>query len=161
MGSLSIFKFFQSEDHVLIIVLFAQYTSGWVGMRFSKTGFMVNSSTMYCLRGTKLSQVKPDEGELNVTHSPIVVLYGATIYLAFQLKFSDRLHRENILLAFGNKTPLHARLSEHDDKTSITFNFSAGLFLTMMLPFRPPHPTPPHPVKHIANKKTKEAGSQT
>ncbi|KAJ4957155.1 hypothetical protein NE237_013938 [Protea cynaroides] len=133
-------RFFQSEDHVLTIVLSAQYTSGWVGMGFSKTGLMVNSSAMvgwinregrarikqYYLRGTKPSQVKRDEGELNVTNSPIVVLYGATIYLAFQLKFSDRLHRQNILLAFGNKTPLHGRLSEHDDKTSITFDFSAG-----------------------------------
>ncbi|XP_042505780.1 cytochrome b561 and DOMON domain-containing protein At3g61750 [Macadamia integrifolia] len=135
-----ILRFFQSEDHVLTVVLSTEYMIGWVGMGFSKNGLMVNSSAMvgwvnnegrarikqYYLRGSKPSQVKPDEGNLNVTSSPIVAVHGATIYLAFQLKFAARLHTENILLAFGSKTPLHAHLSKHEARTSIIFDFSTG-----------------------------------
>ncbi|KAJ4951090.1 hypothetical protein NE237_027922 [Protea cynaroides] len=137
----SFLPFFQSEDHVLTVVLSAEYIYGWVGMGFSKTGFMVNSCAMvgwinkeglarikqYYLRGSKPSQVIPYGGELNVTNSPTVVLHGATIYLAFQLKFSAHLRSENILLAFGSKTPHHARLSKHDDRRTFTFDFSTAL----------------------------------
>ncbi|XP_043698449.1 cytochrome b561 and DOMON domain-containing protein At3g61750 [Telopea speciosissima] len=135
-----VLRYFQSEDHVLTVVLSTEYLSGWVGMGFSKTGLMINSSAMvgwinkegrarikqYYLQGSKPSLVKPDDGNLNITSSPIVVLHAATIYLAFQLKFAAHLRTQNILLAFGSTTPLHAHLSKHDARTTITFDFGTG-----------------------------------
>ncbi|EYU38889.1 hypothetical protein MIMGU_mgv1a009495mg [Erythranthe guttata] len=81
----------------------------------------------YLLRGFTPSEIKPDQGELPLTNSPpFVALNGATIYLAFQLQFNKTLKNQPILLAFSTKTPHHHRLTVHDDKTTLNFDFSSG-----------------------------------
>lgn len=136
-------QYSQSEDHVLNIVLSAVYTTGWLGIGFSKDGMMVGSSAMvgwintkgharikqYYLQGSKQGQVIPDKGELPLTGVPASVgLNGAMIYLAFQLKFQTQLARQPIILAVGSSYPKNSHLSEHEDKTTIMFDFSAGFF---------------------------------
>lgn len=133
----------QNEDHVVHIILSAVYTTGWVGMGFSKNGKMVGSSAMvgwlnrkghakikqYYLQGSKEWQVIPDKGELPLTGIPIYVgIHGAMIHLAYQMKFENQLARQPIILAFGSATPRHSHLSKHDDKTTIVFDFSPGFF---------------------------------
>ncbi|XP_041000673.1 cytochrome b561 and DOMON domain-containing protein At3g61750-like [Juglans microcarpa x Juglans regia] len=136
-----ILRYSQSEDHVLNIILSAVYTTGWVGMGFSKDGMMVGSSAMvgwintkgharikqYYLQGSKQGQVIPDKGELPLTGVPASVgLNGEMIYLAFQLKFQTQLARQPTVLAFGSSYPKNSHLSEHEDKTTIMVDFSAG-----------------------------------
>ncbi|XP_010266522.1 PREDICTED: cytochrome b561 and DOMON domain-containing protein At3g61750 [Nelumbo nucifera] len=135
-----ILRYTQSQSNVLTIVLSAVYTTGWVGIGFSKDGTMVGSSAMvgwinkegrakikqYYLRGQSTSEVIPDKGELQLTNVPTVtVLHEATIYLAFQLNLATPLTHQQILLAFGTLYPMHNRLTKHDDKTTVVFDFSA------------------------------------
>ncbi|CAK9140515.1 unnamed protein product [Ilex paraguariensis] len=130
-----------SEDNVLTIVLSTIYTSGWVGMGFSKDGMMLNSSAMvgwvdtngrprikqYYIGGFTSSEIKPDKGELPLTDvPPYATLYAASFYLAFQMKFARPLTKKQILLAFASKYPENLRLTHHDDKTTLGFDFSAG-----------------------------------
>lgn len=112
-------------------------------MGFSKNGGMIGSSAMvgwvnkkgearikqYYLQGYEQKQVVPNKGELPLTGIPAsVVLHGARIYLAFQLKFQTRLAQQPLIFAVGSAHPnTHFHLSEHDDKTSIKFDFSAGI----------------------------------
>ncbi|KAI3449273.1 hypothetical protein Pfo_005938 [Paulownia fortunei] len=134
-------RYSQTKDHEITIVLSTIYTSGWVGIGFSRDGKMLNSSCMvgwinfegrgrikqYHVKGFTPSEVKPDEGELPLTNvPPFVALQGATIYLAFQLKYNRTLKTQPILLAFSTKNPHHHRLTVHDDKTAINFDFSSG-----------------------------------
>ncbi|PSS26281.1 Cytochrome b561 and DOMON domain-containing protein [Actinidia chinensis var. chinensis] len=137
-----VLQYSQTKDHVVTIVLSAVYTTGWVGMAFSKDGMMLNSSAMvgwigkegqadakqYYLKGFEQADVVPGKGKLPLTSvPPFVALRGSTIYLAFQLKFGAALHRQPILLAFGSRYPTkHHHLYAHDDKTTIIFDFSAG-----------------------------------
>lgn len=136
-----ILQYTQNEEHVMNIIVSALYTTGWVGIGFSRDGMMVGSSAMvgwvnkkgharihqYYLQGRKQSEVIQDKGELPLTNVPSsVVLHGATIYLAFQLKFSAMVSQQPILLAFGNAYPRHNHLSAHSDKTAVVFDFSAG-----------------------------------
>ncbi|KAF8380046.1 hypothetical protein HHK36_027516 [Tetracentron sinense] len=136
-----ILRFFQTRDNVVTIILSTVYTSGWIGMGFSKDGMMVGSSAMvgwvgkegrvrikqYFLQGSTPSEVIVDKGELQLTDvPPVVILHGAYIYLAFQLKFAARLTHQPILLAFGTARPIHNHLSKHDDKRTFVFDFSAG-----------------------------------
>ncbi|KAK4483537.1 hypothetical protein RD792_010735 [Penstemon davidsonii] len=131
----------RTKNHEITIVLSTIYTSGWVGIGFSKNGMMLNSSCMvgwvtaeglarirqYHVKGLTPSQVKPDQGELPLTSiPPVVVLSSATIYLAFQLKYNATLKTQPILLAFGTQYPHHLHLTHHDDKTTINFDFSSG-----------------------------------
>ncbi|MCL7025265.1 hypothetical protein MKW94_005659 [Papaver nudicaule] len=137
-----ILRFSQNEKHVVNIILSAEYTNGWVGIGFSKDGTMVGSSAMvgwisklgravikqYYLRGYSKSEVIPNKGELPLTDiPPAIVVYGAKIYLAFQLKFDDRLSEQSVILAFGSATPIHSKLSKHDDMTAVRFDFSRGI----------------------------------
>lgn len=134
-------QYYQSEDNLLTIVLSAEYTTGWVGIGFSRDGFMVGSSAMvgwfnkkgqakvmqYYLQGTVASQVIPGKGELPLSGVPAALaLHGASIYLAFQLKLNKPLPRQPIILAFGFAYPKHHRLTHHDDKTTIIIDFNAG-----------------------------------
>jgi hypothetical protein len=136
-------QYHKKEDNVVTFILSAVYTIGWVAMGFSKDGRMVGSSAMvgwfnrkgqarikeYYLQGTRPSQVIEDAGELDLTKvPPAVVIKGAMIYLAFQAKFEKPLASQPIILAFGTRYPNHYRLSSHDDKTAILFDFTAGLF---------------------------------
>ncbi|OVA14694.1 Cytochrome b561 [Macleaya cordata] len=136
-----VLRFSQTDDHIVTIVLSAEYTNGWVGMGFSKDGTMVGSSAMvgwigktgraalkqYYLRGYSASEVISNKGELPLTNiPPAVVLYGAKIYLAYQLKFTNRLTEQAIILAFGSATPIHYKLSKHDDTITIRFDFSGA-----------------------------------
>lgn len=138
-----ILQYTQSEENVMNIIVSALYTTGWVGIGFSRDGMMVGSSAMvgwvnkkgharihqYYLQGRKQSEVIQDKGELPLTNVPSsVVLHGATIYLAFQLKFSAMVSQQPILLAFGNAYPRHNHLATHSDKTAVVFDFSAGFF---------------------------------
>lgn len=135
-----ILRYLQREDNVMTIILSAVYTTGWVGIGFSKNGSMVGSSCMvgwfnkkghprikqYYLKGLNSSQVKADEGELLlVPHAPpVVALHGEMIYLAFQVQFPARLSQQPLILAFGSRYPKLHHLTKHDDRTSILFDFN-------------------------------------
>ncbi|XP_073000581.1 cytochrome b561 and DOMON domain-containing protein At3g61750-like [Typha latifolia] len=135
-----ILRYSQNQDNILSIVLSAVYTSGWVGIGFSNDGMMIGSSAMvgwigdgrayieqYHLLGQTSSDVIVNEGQLLATDvAPAVVLFGANIYLAFQLNFSASVPRQALLFAFSTRSPNSYQLTEHDDKTSISFDFSAG-----------------------------------
>jgi hypothetical protein len=112
-------------------------------MAFSSNGLMVGSSAMvgwmgktgvahikqFALQGKTASQVVVDKGSLvSNDRDHTVLVQQAKIYLAFQLRFTEPLKRQNILLAFGSAIPVNNRLSEHQDKTSITFDFTTGPF---------------------------------
>ena len=96
---------------------------GWIG----KTGRP--HIKQFYLRGRSSSEVVANEGKLSSTNvEPVVVVYRASIYLAFQLNFSAPVMKQDLLFAFGTSIPVNNRLKEHNDKTSISFDFSAGLF---------------------------------
>lgn len=139
-------QYAQRDDHVMTMILSATYTTGWVGMGFSKDGMMAGSSAMvgwfnkkgqprikqYYLQGTRSSQVIHDKGELPLTNvPPVVAIHGAMIYMAFQLKFENHLHQQPIILAFGSRYPKHFHLTHHVDKRTIMFDFSGGLFISI------------------------------
>ncbi|XP_042001057.1 cytochrome b561 and DOMON domain-containing protein At3g61750-like [Salvia splendens] len=134
-------RYSKSKDNEITIVLSTIYTSGWVGIGFSRDGKMLNSSCIvgwvnqegqgrikqYHIKGFTPSEIKPDRGELPLTNvPPYVAVQGATIYLSFQLKFNTTLKTQPLLLAFSTKPPHHHRLTVHQDKTTIYFDFSAG-----------------------------------
>ncbi|EEF39066.1 dopamine beta-monooxygenase, putative [Ricinus communis] len=134
-------RYHKREGNLVTFIISAVYTTGWVGIGFSKDGLMAGSSAMvgwftkqgharikqYYLQGPRSSQVIADAGELDITKvPPAVVLHGPMIYLAFQAKFEKPLARQPIILAFGTRYPNHHHLSIHDDKTTILFDFSAG-----------------------------------
>ncbi|GAB2271811.1 hypothetical protein Dimus_006642 [Dionaea muscipula] len=134
-------RYHQSRDHVVTIVLSGLYTTGWVGIGFSKDGMMVGGNAMvgwisrtgharikqYHLKGYSVSEVIPGKGNLNLTNIlPVVVLDGANIYLAFQLRFQTLLKQQPTLLAYGTKYPINHQLSLHDDKTSFVVDYSAA-----------------------------------
>jgi hypothetical protein len=134
----------QNQDNIVSIILSATYTSGWVGIGFSNDGKMVGSSAMigwidnhgrayikqYYLGSQTSSGVKVDRGNLLTTDTPpAVVLYGDNIYLAFQVNFSVQLAQPNIILASSAITPNMFHLGEHDDKTTLSFDFSSGLII--------------------------------
>ncbi|XP_075507959.1 cytochrome b561 and DOMON domain-containing protein At3g61750-like [Primulina tabacum] len=130
-----------SKNNVITIVLSSIYTSGWAGMGFSRDGMMLNASCMigwitaegqgkikqYHVQGFTLSEIKPDEGEVPLTSvPPYVALNGVTIYLSFQLKYNRTLKTQSVLLGFGTKYPHHLHLPIHQDKTTISFDFSSN-----------------------------------
>ncbi|MCE3214679.1 hypothetical protein HAX54_053035 [Datura stramonium] len=134
-------RYSQSKDNVITIVLSTIYTSGWVGMGFSPDGMMINSSCMagwvtpaghgkikqYYVEGFTPSTIIPDKGELPLTSvPPLIYLQGATVYLAFQLKYPTPLKTQPMLLAFSTNYPQHHHLTAHEDKTTIKFDFSSG-----------------------------------
>ncbi|EPS63313.1 hypothetical protein M569_11471 [Genlisea aurea] len=137
-------RYSKSSDDEITIVLSTIYTTGWVGMGFSPDGKMINSSCMvawvdsegrgrikqYHVDGYTPSEIKPDDkkGRLPLTNiPPFMAVNGATIYMAFQLKFNESLSTAKpILLAFSTKNPHHLRLTVHEDKTTINFDFSTG-----------------------------------
>ena len=136
-------QYAQGKDNVLRVVLSTMYSTGWVGMGFSKDGLMVGSSAMvgwmgktgvahikqFSLQGKVPSQVVVDKGSLvSNDHDHTVLVQQAKIYLAFQLRFPAPLKRQNVLLAIGSAIPVNDRLSEHQSKTSITFDFTTGPF---------------------------------
>ncbi|KAI4355235.1 hypothetical protein L6164_004028 [Bauhinia variegata] len=129
------------DDDTTTIILSAPYTTGWVGIGFSKDGMMVGSSAMvgwinkhgqpkikqFYLQGRKPSEVIAGKGELPLNNMPAAVATnGAEIYLAFQLQTPDPIGKQPILLAFGTKHPQNHHLSKHVDKTAILFDFSSG-----------------------------------
>uniref|UniRef100_A0A7N0V9Y8 Cytochrome b561 and DOMON domain-containing protein n=1 Tax=Kalanchoe fedtschenkoi TaxID=63787 RepID=A0A7N0V9Y8_KALFE len=136
-----IIRYSQREDGVWTIILSTLYTTGWVGIGFSKDGLMVGSSAMvgwvnklghprikqYYIQGVTVQQVIPDKGELQLTNVPAtVVLHEATLYLAFQIRFNDTAAGgHNVLLAFGTKYPSRTfHLTRHDDQTSLNMDFT-------------------------------------
>ncbi|WOL14590.1 cytochrome b561 and DOMON domain-containing protein [Canna indica] len=136
-----VLRYSQDQDNVLSIVLSTVYTTGWVGMGFSKDGMMVGSSAVvgwlgntgiphvkrYYLGGQSSSEVQADKGDLLFSAAiPSVAVEQAKIYLAFQLKFSAPVTQQQVLFAVGSETPNKDVLSEHVDKTSLVFDFSSG-----------------------------------
>ncbi|MQM16701.1 hypothetical protein Taro_049660 [Colocasia esculenta] len=145
------FRYSQSQDNILSVVLSAPYTSGWIGIGFSQDGMMVGSSAMvgwisgespavirqYYLGGQSSSEVAVNQGQLRATDvKPTVVLYGAKIYLAFQVQFSAPVTQQNLLFAYSAATPLNYQLRKHDDKISILFDFSAGTASASSYPYQ-------------------------
>ncbi|CDY25073.1 hypothetical protein HID58_071658 [Brassica napus] len=130
----------ENRENVMTIILSALYTTGWVGVGFSRDGRMVGSSAMvgwiskkghakikqYYLQGTERDQVAPDQGELQLQKvPPVVALHGAMIYLAFQVKFTVKVPRRAVILAFSSAYPSKlGRLSKHDDKTTVIVDLS-------------------------------------
>ncbi|KAI0529290.1 hypothetical protein KFK09_001837 [Dendrobium nobile] len=146
-----ILRYSLNEDNVLTIVLSMLYTSGWVGMGFSKDGMMVGSSAMvgwigntgrphikqFYLRGQSSSQVLADQGQLPAAGgSPAIVQNGPNIYIAFQLKFLSRITQQKLLFAFGTATPVNDRLTKHQDKISVSFDFSSRTFSASSYPYQ-------------------------
>ncbi|XP_020575078.1 cytochrome b561 and DOMON domain-containing protein At3g61750-like [Phalaenopsis equestris] len=138
-----VLRYSLNEDNVLTIVLSMLYTSGWLGMGFSKDGMMVGSSAMvgwigntgrphikqFYLRGRSSSQVLADQGQLPAAgNAPVIVQNGPNIYMAFQLKFLSRITQQKLLFAFGTATPVNDRLTRHQDKTSVSFDFYTSNF---------------------------------
>ncbi|KAJ4820589.1 Cytochrome b561 and DOMON domain-containing protein [Rhynchospora pubera] len=137
-----VLRYSQSKDHELSIVVSTVYTTGWVGMGFSKDGLMVGSSAMvgwmgktglhhikqFLLKGQTSSQVVANEGNLLMAtgSEPKVVVDQAKIYLAFKAKFSEKVTRQQILFAFGSSIPVDNKLTKHTDKMSMAFDFSTG-----------------------------------
>ncbi|KAK3138049.1 hypothetical protein QOZ80_5AG0363810 [Eleusine coracana subsp. coracana] len=136
-----VLRYHQDKNNVLRVVLSTMYSTGWVGMGFSRDGLMIGSSAMvgwmgkkglphirqFSLRGKTSSKVVVDRGFLvSNDHDHTVVVQQAKIYLAFQLKFSYRLTNQHIILAFGPGIPTKNKLSKHQDKTSFTFDFTTG-----------------------------------
>ncbi|KAF6991801.1 hypothetical protein CFC21_008847 [Triticum aestivum] len=137
-----VLRYHQDKNNVLRVVLSTMYSTGWVGMGFSRDGLMIGSSAMvgwmgkkglphirqFSLRsksGSKAAVV--DRGFLvSNDHDHTVVVQQAKIYVAFQLKFSYRLSHQHIILAFGPGVPVKNKLSKHQDKTSFTFDFTTG-----------------------------------
>lgn len=110
-------------------------------MGFSKDGMMVGSSAMvgwiskdgkadikqYFLRGKSASNVIVNQGQLQPTDvTPVVVLNGATIYLAFQLKTASPLTQQQLIFASGSSTPNQYVLTMHEYRTTVLFDFSTG-----------------------------------
>uniref|UniRef100_A0A2K2BK64 Uncharacterized protein n=1 Tax=Populus trichocarpa TaxID=3694 RepID=A0A2K2BK64_POPTR len=115
-------RYHEKEDNVVNSILSAVYTTGWVAM--GKGQARIKES---CLQVTRLSQDIEEAGELDLTKvPPAVVIHGAMIYKVFQAKFENPLTSQPIILAFGASYPNHYRLSSHDDKTTILFDFTAG-----------------------------------
>ena len=136
-----VLRYAQDGDNVLRVVLSAMYSSGWVGMAFSKDGLMVGSSAMvgwvgkkgqahvkqFALNGKAPSMVVADRGFLvSNGHAHTVLVKQAKIYLAFQLNFDSQLKKQQVLFAFGSAIPVNDRLAEHQGKTSMTFDFTTG-----------------------------------
>ncbi|CAG7866176.1 hypothetical protein BRARA_I04262 [Brassica rapa] len=135
-----VLRYSENRDNVMTIIVSALYTTGWVGVGFSRDGRMVGSSAMvgwitkkghakikqYYLQGTERDQVVPDQGELQLQKvPPVVALHGAMIYLAFQVKFTVKVPRRAVILAFSSVYPSKlGRLSKHDDKTTVIVDFS-------------------------------------
>ncbi|ERN14123.1 hypothetical protein AMTRI_Chr01g134060 [Amborella trichopoda] len=134
-------RYSQSQDNVLSIVLSAEYTNGWVSIGFSKDGRMVGSSAMvgwirkggkaaikqYYLGGQDPSEVVVNQGELTLSDiTPSVLLRGATIYLAFQLKLTSPIKKRALIFALGSRNPVHEKLTMHEDETTVAFDFSMG-----------------------------------
>lgn len=141
----------KSEDNITSIVLSAPYSSGWVGIGFSNDGKMVGSSAMvgwidnqgrayikqYYLSNQTSSGVKVDEGKLLTTDVPsAAVLYGDNIYLVFQVKFPLHIARQSVILAFSKISPNKFHLAEHDDKTTLSFDFSSGDSVSTYYPYQ-------------------------
>ncbi|KAG2625879.1 cytochrome b561 and DOMON domain-containing protein At3g61750-like [Panicum virgatum] len=138
-----VLRYHQDKNNVLRVVLSTMYSTGWVGMGFSRDGLMIGSSAMvgwigkkglphirqFALRGKSSSKVVVDRGFLvsnDNDHDHTVVVQQAKIYLAFQLKFSYRLTHQHIIMAFGNSIPVKNKLTMHQGKTSFTFDFTTG-----------------------------------
>lgn len=136
-----ILRYSQSQDHVLTVVLSTPYTGGWVGMGFSKNGRMVGSSAMvgwidkagvphveqYYLRSQSPSGVVVNDTQLLTSGvPPVVVTYMANIYLAFKLKLSAPVTKQQLIFALGTSTPVDNRLTMHRAKKSLSFDFAAG-----------------------------------
>ncbi|KAJ4884885.1 Cytochrome b561 and DOMON domain-containing protein [Raphanus sativus] len=95
-----VLRYSENRENVMTIIVSALYTTGWVGIGFSRDGKMVGSSAMvgwitkkghakikqYYLQGTERDRVVPDQGELQL----------------------EKL----------------GRLSKHDDKTTAIVDFS-------------------------------------
>jgi len=145
----SVLQYSENRDNVMTIIVSALYTTGWVGIGFSKEGRMVGSSAMigwiskkghakikqYYLQGTERDQVVPDQGELQLQKvPPVVALHGAMIYLAFQVKFAVRVPRRAVILAFSTAYPSKlGRLTKHDDKTTVIVDFSKGNIMYILV----------------------------
>lgn len=149
VSNLSVSQYSENRDNVMTIIVSALYTTGWVGIGFSKDGRMVGSSAMigwiskkghakikqYYLQGTQRDEVVPDQGELQLQKvPPVVALHGAMIYLAFQVKFAVKVPRRAVILAFSTTYPSKlGRLSKHDDKTTVIVDFSKGIFMNIII----------------------------
>ncbi|KAG0455329.1 hypothetical protein HPP92_024621 [Vanilla planifolia] len=146
-----VLRYAQDQKNVLTIVLSMLYTTGWVGMGFSKDGMMVGSSAMvgwigntgrphvkqFYLSGQSSSKVLVDQGQLPVvSETAMVFQHGPNIYLAFQLKFASSIGQQMLLFAFGTATPVKNRLKEHQDKISVSFDFSAGTLSASSYPYQ-------------------------
>ncbi|GJN15169.1 hypothetical protein PR202_gb02062 [Eleusine coracana subsp. coracana] len=128
-----VLRYHQDKNNVLRVVLSTMYSTGWVGMGFSRDGLMIGSSAMvgwmgkkglphirqFSLRGKTSSKVVVDRGFLvSNDHDHTVVVQQAKIYPRLPAQVSS------------TASPAHHpgvwRRSKHQDKTSFTFDFTTG-----------------------------------
>eukprot|EP01018_Ginkgo_biloba_P014477 Gb_35827 [translate_table: standard] len=138
-----ILRYSQNATNIWNFLLSAPNMNCWVGMGFSKNGFMVGSSAVvgwidqngsgrikqYYLGGQLPSLVKADQGELDIVNNySTVFVQGSTIYIAFQLQFNTPRTSANILYALGpqNVLPINYVLTQHQDEVATAFDFSTG-----------------------------------
>ncbi|XP_038875732.1 cytochrome b561 and DOMON domain-containing protein At3g61750-like [Benincasa hispida] len=135
-------SFYQDSQNVTTIVLSGKHNHKWIGIGFSRNGSMVGSSAMvawvekngfsgirqYYLEGKNMSKVIPNKGDLRfTTASPVVVVHGDVLYIAFQLKFPTSLAYQPILLAIGSANPLkNGLLPKHTNSTTTYIEFSSA-----------------------------------
>ncbi|KAG7017029.1 Cytochrome b561 and DOMON domain-containing protein, partial [Cucurbita argyrosperma subsp. argyrosperma] len=136
------FSFFEDGKNVMTFVLSGKHVHKWIGIGFSRDGLMEGSSAVvawverngvsgirqYYLGGKNTSKVIPDKGDLRFTSvSPVVVVRGDLIYIAFQLQFATSVADQYILLAIGSGNPLeNGLLPKHINKTTTLIELSSG-----------------------------------
>lgn len=135
-------QFFEDGKNVMTFVLSGKHDHKWIGIGFSRDGHMEGSSAVvawvesngvsgirqYYLGGKNMSKVIPDKGDLRFTSvSPVVVVRGDLIYIAFQLQFATSVADQHILLAIGSENPLqNGLLPKHINKTTTLIELSSG-----------------------------------
>ncbi|WMV11574.1 hypothetical protein MTR67_004959 [Solanum verrucosum] len=120
----------QSKDNVITIVLSTIYTSGWVGIGFSRDGMMINSSCMagwvtpaghgkikqYYVEGFTPSKIIPDKGELPLASvPPLIYLQGSPFAVTATPNnyISSKTHGVLGILGWGLFLPFGAIFTRH------------------------------------------------
>lgn len=131
----------QKASNLWSFVISAPDKQGYISVGFSSNGRMVGTSAVagwvqsgeagtvkkYYLGGTKSSSCPPDTGNLNLVN-PWIISQTSRLYLGFQLNITQP--ETKLIYAVGpaNKFPTGNSylLSEHDDMTSTTIDYTTG-----------------------------------
>ncbi|KAL4193676.1 hypothetical protein AMTRI_Chr06g200720 [Amborella trichopoda] len=146
-----ILRYGQTSQNTWSFVLSAPNNNTWVGIGFSPSGSMVGSSAVvgwlptngngvikqYYLGGKSTPQVNPDQGDLPLDNSSLVLVsQSSRLYLAFQLQTG--MPRTRLLYALGSPNDIpssNARISQHQDMISTSIEYSTGTSSTTSTPY--------------------------